>query len=118
MHPEDHKDGARGRRCCPELRSRRSPRACARTNGLSVWVETTGTPVYDNDGKVAYVLGTARDVSEREELRERVGEVDAMYRVADAIARATSLNELFDEAIDTVIKTTGAHRAAVLLQGR
>ena len=60
------------------------------SDGHWVSVETTGTPVYGNDGKVVYVLGTARDVSEREELRERVSEVDAMYRVADAIARATS----------------------------
>src|SRR5439155_21614086 len=32
---------------------------------------------------------TARDVTEREELRMRVAEVNALYRVADAIARAT-----------------------------
>ena len=42
-------------------------------------------------------------------------EVDALYRVADAIARATSLEELFDEAIDTLLEATGADRAAVLL---
>ena len=41
---------------------------------------------------------TARDVSEREELRAACTEVDALYRIADAIARATSLDDLFDEA--------------------
>jgi GAF domain-containing protein len=39
-----------------------------------------------------------------------------MYRVADAIARATSLDELLDEAIDTLLEATGADRAAVLLR--
>src|SRR5579864_4057777 len=53
--------------------------------------------------------------SEREELRERVAEVNAMYRVADAIARATGLVDLFDEAIDTLLEATGAERAAILL---
>ncbi len=53
-------------------------------------------------------------MSEREALRERVGEVDALYRVADAIARATTLEELLDEAIDTLLEATGADRAAVL----
>src|SRR6267154_6823323 len=85
-------------------------------DGRWVSIETTGTPVYGNDGAVAYVLGTGRDVSEREELRERVGEVNALYRVADAIARATSLEELFTEAMDTLLEATGADRAAVLLR--
>ncbi len=80
-----------------------------------VTVESTGTPVFDSEGALAYVLGTARDVTEREELRARVREVDALYTVADAIARATSLEDLFDEAIDVLIDTTSADRASVLL---
>ena len=72
-------------------------------------------PIRDADGNVAYLLGTARDVSEREELRDRVREIDALYRVADAIGRTTSLNELFDEAIDTLLDATDADRASILL---
>ena len=116
VHPDDHKRGAQG--MAQALSGEAVEAVTARlrtTDGHWVSVETTGTPVYGDNAKVAYVLGTARDVSEREALRERVGEVDAMYRVADAIARATSLDELFDEAIDTLLKATGAHRAAVLL---
>jgi PAS domain S-box-containing protein len=116
VHPDDHRRGAEGMARALSGEAVEAVTARLRTNdGRWVSVETTGTPVYGDNAKVAYVLGTARDVSEREELRERVGEVDAMYRVADAIARATSLNELFDEAIDTLLKATGAHHAAVLL---
>ena len=116
VHPDDHKRGAQGMARAMSGEAVEAITARLRTSdGRWVSVETTGTPVYGDDGKVAYVLGTARDVSEREELRERVGEVDAMYRVADAIARATSLDELFDEAIDTLLEATGADRAAVLL---
>jgi PAS domain S-box-containing protein len=84
-------------------------------DGAWLAIESSATPIHDRDGRVAYVLGAARDVSEREALRERVSEVDAMYRVADAIARATSLDELLDEAVDTLLEATEADRAAVLL---
>jgi PAS domain S-box-containing protein len=85
------------------------------SDGRWVTVESTGTPLPSENGAVAYVLGTSRDVSEREELRERMREVDALYRVADAIARATSLDELLDEAVETLLDATDADRAAVLL---
>src|SRR5438876_2908469 len=85
-------------------------------DGRWIAIESTGTPIFDGDGGVAYVLETARDVSEREVLRERVSEVDAMYRVADAIARETTLDELLNEAIDTLLEATSADRAAVLLR--
>ncbi len=85
-------------------------------DGRWVSIESTGTPVQGEDGRLAYILTTARDVSEREELRERVRDLDALYRVADAIARATSLEELLDEAVDTLIEATAADRAAVLLR--
>jgi len=83
--------------------------------GAWVWVETTGTPISGTAGGATYIVATARDVTEREELRRRVGEVDALYRVAEAISRATSLDELLAEAIDILIEATGADRAAVLL---
>jgi PAS domain S-box-containing protein len=86
------------------------------SDGRWVSVDSTGTPLPGAHGGVAYMLATSRDVTEREELRERVREVDALYRVADAIGRATSLDELLDESIDTLLEATGADRAAVLLR--
>ena len=116
VHPDDHEAGARGMADVLAGNTVEAITGRLRTrDGRWVSVETTGAPVYGSDGAVAYVLGAARDVSEREELRERVAEVDALYRVADAIARASSLEELLDEAIDTLLEATGADRAAVLL---
>jgi len=60
-------------------------------------------------------LASAALTSEREELRLRIAEVSALYRIADAIARAKTLDELLDEAIDTLLTATGADRASVLL---
>ena len=84
-------------------------------DGRWVALESSGTPILDADGTVTHLLGTARDVSEREELRRRVEELDALYRIADVIARAGSLDELFGEAVETLIATTAADRASVLL---
>jgi PAS domain S-box-containing protein len=85
------------------------------TAGGWAWYESNGSPILGADNEVAYLVGTSRDVSEREELRLRVAEVDALYRIADSISRATSLDELLDEAIDILLGATGADRAAVLL---
>jgi PAS domain S-box-containing protein len=71
-------------------------------------------PLSDRGGS-QYVVASARDVTEREALRERVQEIDALYRVADAIARATTLDELFEESIDMLVAATGVDRAAALL---
>ena len=87
-------------------------------DGSWVALESSGTPIVDSDGTVTHLLGTARDVSEREELRARVQELDSLYRIADAIARSGSLDELFAEAVDTLIGATAADRASVLLADR
>ncbi|HUZ81790.1 MAG TPA: PAS domain S-box protein, partial [Gaiellaceae bacterium] len=79
------------------------------------WYESSGAPIVDEGGAISYVVVTARDVSEREELRVRVSEVDPLYRIADAIARATTLDDLLAEAIDTLLTATGADRAAALV---
>ena len=83
--------------------------------GNWVAIETTGSAIRDADGNVAYLLGTGREVSEREELRDRIRDIDALYRIADAIARMTGLPELFDEAVETLLDATDADRASVLL---
>src|SRR3954463_8989383 len=116
VHPDEHEAAADA---IGELRAGKPVEASTArlraSDGRWISVEGTGTPLHDGQGEVAYLLGTARDVTEREELSERVGEIDALYRVAEAIARATSLGELFDEAVETLIQATGADRAAVLL---
>jgi PAS domain S-box-containing protein len=83
--------------------------------GTWAWFESNGSPIVSADNDLAYLVGTSRDVSEREELRRRVAEVDALYRIADSISRATSLDELLAEAIDILIGATQADRASVLL---
>jgi PAS domain S-box-containing protein len=86
-----------------------------RAGGSYAWFEVNGVSVHDEDGELRFMLGTARDVSEREELRSRLGDLDAVYRFADAVAGARALDEVLDAALDALLEATGADRASVLL---
>jgi signal transduction histidine kinase len=86
-----------------------------RANGSYAWFEVNGTAVREDDGDLRFMLGTARDVSEREELRSRLRDLDAVYRFADAVAGAPALDEVLEAALDALLEATGADRASVLL---
>ena len=86
-----------------------------RSSGTYGWFEVNGSAVLDEDGGIRFMLGTARDVSEREELRWRLRDLDAVYRFADAVAGAPALDEVLEAALDALIEATGAERASVLL---
>jgi PAS domain S-box-containing protein len=86
-----------------------------RADGGWAWIESTGLPVRDEDGGLRFLLGSSRDVSEREELRRRLRDLDAVYRFADAVADAGSLDAVLESAIDALLAATGAERASVLL---
>jgi PAS domain S-box-containing protein len=84
-------------------------------DGRWLHVESNAAAVYDEGGNITHIIGSARDVSEREQLRERLGEIDALYRIADSISRAVGLEKLFDDAVEILVESTSADRASVLL---
>ncbi len=86
-----------------------------RAGGSYAWFEVNGSSVHNEDGELRFMLGTARDVSEREELRWRLRDLDAVYRFADAVAGAQALDEVLEAALEALVEATGADRASVLL---
>jgi PAS domain S-box-containing protein len=86
-----------------------------RASGSYAWFEVNGSSVRTEDGKALFMLGTARDVSEREELRWRLRDLDAVYRFADVVAGGHELDQVLEVALDALLEATGADRAAVLL---
>jgi PAS domain S-box-containing protein len=86
-----------------------------RATGSYAWFEVNGASVRHEDGELRFLLGTARDVSEREELRSRLRDLDAVYRFADAVAGGRALDEVLEAALDALLEATGADRASVLL---
>src|SRR5438270_680402 len=86
-----------------------------RAGASHAWFEVNGSAVRDEGGELRFLLGTARDVTEREELRSRLRDLDAVYRFADAVAGASALEEVLEVALDSLLEATGADRASVLL---
>jgi PAS domain S-box-containing protein len=86
-----------------------------RASGVWSFFDTSASPLPDDDGAIRYVLGAAREVSEREELRSRLRDLDAVYRFADAVAGASVLDDVLEAALDALLAATGARRASVLL---
>jgi PAS domain S-box-containing protein len=86
-----------------------------RAAGGFAWFEVNGSAVRGKDGELTFLLGTARDVSEREELRRRLRDLDAVYRFADAVAGAQALEDVLEAALDSLLEATGADRASILL---
>jgi PAS domain S-box-containing protein len=115
-HPDDVERGleaiaaqARGEQIPPTVTRRKAK------DGRWLSVESDSTPVYDAEGNVTAIIGSAHNVTESVELRGRIDELHALYRVADAVARTRSLDELFGEALDALIDATAADRASLLL---
>jgi PAS domain S-box-containing protein len=116
VHPDEMAMAVRAFRSVTAGQSIESATARVRTaDGGWVTFDFSLAPLSDPTGGNTYVVASARDVTEREALRDRVQEIDALYRVADAIARAPTLSALFEESIDMLIDATGADRAAALL---
>src|SRR5581483_6531963 len=83
-------------------------------DGRWLTIESSAVPVLDADGNVTAILGSAHEVTEREELRLRVSELNALYRVADAVA-TQPIDGLYGEALDALLSATAATRASLLL---
>jgi PAS domain S-box-containing protein len=86
-----------------------------RSSGSYGWFEVNGSSVRGDHDEIRFLLGTARDVSEREELRWRLRDLDAVYRFADAVAGAQELDEVLEAGLEAIIEATGVERASVLL---
>src|SRR4029453_6222673 len=84
-------------------------------NDLWVWFESNVSPIFGTAGKAHYLSAPAPDGTEREELRARIAELDALYRVAEAVGGSATLDELLEESIEALLHATTADRAAVLL---
>jgi PAS domain S-box-containing protein len=60
-------------------------------------------------------IGSERFSSQEEELRDRLRELAAVYRMAEAAVAAEDLDAILDESVETLIDAVGVDRASVLL---
>jgi PAS domain S-box-containing protein len=98
--------------------SRREVSSRGKDGGTRV-IELSSFAVRDRLGRPVCYVGIERDVTEQrratEELERRFEELQAVYRMADALGHARALEEIYDEAIDGLMRAMHADRASILL---
>ncbi len=75
------------------------------------WLQTIKLPFFDEDGNIQYVFGVSSDITQRKELEQQIQEslerraqqVQTSTEVAQEIADATEIDELFHRVV-TLIK--------------
>jgi PAS domain S-box-containing protein len=82
-------------------------------------IELSSFAVRDRASRPVCYVGIGRDVTEQRQaaqsLERRFEELQAIYRMADALGRAHALEEIYDEALDGLMKAMHADRASILL---
>ena len=90
-----------------------------RKNGSVVWVELTVAPVRDGAGKPKYFISVIEDITARklaeESLAEYSRQQQVLFQLVDELHRAVSLDNVYDAALDAIIRALRCGRAAILL---
>jgi PAS domain S-box-containing protein len=88
-------------------------------DGRTLTLELSAFTVRGEDGEAICHVGIKRDVTDRRhserELQRRYEQLQVLYRMTDAVARAGAVEEIYDEALTALEGGVGARRASVLL---
>jgi PAS domain S-box-containing protein len=81
------------------------------SDGSLRWVRDRAVPVRDGDGRVVRVAGIAEDVTARKQAEEALRSINrallALSRCNEALVRATSEQELYEEVCRVVVEVCG-----------
>ncbi len=121
-HPDDRRSS---QLTSWNTRRGRQPRKLAkrylRPDGSSVWARITTTLVRDSCGKPLCVMSLAEDISEEEELRRRVEQLDRLRATladsSEAMLRASDVDGLWRDACRIAVEHGGLQMAWVGLVG-
>ena len=88
-------------------------------DGRAVPVSLSISPIVDGTGSVIGASKIARDVSARkrteEALAKRADEQAALYEFTDRLFRARSPDDVYEAALDAIVRALGCDRASILL---
>ena len=87
-----------------------------------VWTETNKVPLRDDDDNIFGILGSVQDISEAMQLRSRVEEsldrrsrqVTLSTQIAQEVANATDLNQLYERVVSQVKEQFGYYHVQLL----
>jgi PAS domain S-box-containing protein len=90
-----------------------------RHDGEWRWMLDTGMPRFTPDGSFAGYIGSCIDITERkraeESLASRAEQQSALYQITDGLHRAESLSDIYDSALDAILRALPCQRASILL---
>ena len=90
-----------------------------RPDGSRIVVSVHIDPLKDGRGQVEGAINWFQDITERkrtqESLARRMEEQAALYRITDSLHRAESLADVYDSALDAILRALPCQRASILL---
>jgi PAS domain S-box-containing protein len=90
-----------------------------RKDGSLIDISLTVSPLLDADGRIIGASKIARDVTDRkratEALARHIEEQAALYQFTDRLHRAESLGDVYQAALDAIIRALRCERASILL---
>jgi PAS domain S-box-containing protein len=90
-----------------------------RSDGTLIQVSLTISPIKDGAGTIIGASKIARDITGHERalksLAERMQEQAALYEFTDRLFRAACANDVYDAALEAIIRALGCNRASILL---
>ena len=85
----------------------------------TLWLEERAIALTGKDGQVTRLVGVVIDITERkraeQELAELARQQEALYRLADELSSAGSLEEMFTPALNAIQSALQCDRASILL---
>jgi PAS domain S-box-containing protein len=90
-----------------------------RKDGDYFWASIVSTGVRDEDGRFLYAVRIQHDITDRKRAQEllarRVEEQAALYELTERLQHAGSLTEVYEPAVDAIIRALNCQRASILL---
>lgn len=83
-----------------------------RKDGILIPISLTVSPIQDPSGRVIGASKIARDMTARKQARERQ---DALYEFTNRLFRAQSADDIYEAALDAIVRALACERASILL---
>ena len=90
-----------------------------RSDGTYTWMSITSSSVRDAQGQFLYAVRVQNDINDRkraeESLARRMEEQAALYAFTERLQHAQSLEEVYEPALDAIMRALHCERASILL---